>query len=113
MQEQLEQIKEAHNRTIAILKATQHTEKKLTEEAKILIQTLKNSILDGNELHGTIRRNQKIEVKRRNATKDFQSHVNEMLDKSLSLLSDLTSKSKQILKQVSEVTNDNSESESR
>ena len=95
------------------MKATQHTEHKLTEEASTLIQILKQSIANGDALYSIINEKLETENKQRQATREFQESANEMLDKSLGLLSVLSSKSKQHLQDVKEVSADNIDQEER
>lgn len=83
------------------MKATQNTERKLTQEAKNLIQTVKNSITDGDEMYNKIRENLKLQSIQKHATRGFQDNANEMLEKSLGLMTNLSSKSKPLLKGVS------------
>ena len=109
----MEQTENKLRNTTTVLRATQQTEQKLTEEAQILIQTLKISIADGDKLHENIMQSHNLELKRRKQTRDFQEDANEMLNKSLSLLTDLSSKSKQYLKNFSVVYKDDNTQEDR
>ena len=112
-EENLKAVTIALKKTKTILKATQHTEHKLTEEAGTLIQTLKESVANGDALYSIITEKLKTENVQRQATRDFQESANEMLDKSLGLLSALSSKSKQHLRDVKEVSADNIDQEER
>ena len=58
-------------KTSAILCATQKTEATLTAEAALLLKTLKESISEGDKLHVTISEQQKVEIERRVATRNF------------------------------------------
>lgn len=100
-------------KTKIILKATQNTEEKLTEEANNLIQIVKKSIADGDVMYNEIRENLKLQSIQKSATRGFQDNANEMLEKSLGLLSNLSSKSKHLLKGVSDAADDSFVQEKR
>jgi hypothetical protein len=72
---QLTKTETALKETTAILWATQHTEACLASLARELIDALKKSICDGNEMHQLLLRKRDDDVKRRAATKDFNDSV--------------------------------------
>lgn len=77
----LKQTEVALQKTNAILQATQHTEVCLTSEARAILQCLEQSIKDGDELYNLLSHARNEEVKKRNATRDFQTTMESILDK--------------------------------
>mmetsp|Transcript_7675 Transcript_7675/g.16643 ORF Transcript_7675/g.16643 Transcript_7675/m.16643 type:complete len:1058 (-) Transcript_7675:124-3297(-) len=78
-------------KTFAILQATQITENKLTLEASKLLQTLKESIKDGDFLYSVIMEQRDADIKRRLMTKKFHAASVAVLEKTNVSLSDLCS----------------------
>ena len=96
-----------------MLKATRDTENKLTMEAKSLIESLKESIADCGKFHEIIRTNREEDIKRRELTREFQNDIFTLLDKTLSLSSDLSSRSKKYLHDVSDYVKEDCEQEEK
>lgn len=72
---ELQHTKVSLSETTSILRATQHTEKCLTDEANQLLSTLKQSINDTNELHAQLMKNREGEIERKEATKTFNGAI--------------------------------------
>lgn len=66
-------------KTAAILDATQATEMNLTSEAAALIDSLRESIADGDSLHEKLIEKRNYEVERRDATRSFHSTASDIL----------------------------------
>ena len=81
-------------KTTAILEATQHTEVCLTAEAKSILQSLENSIKDGDRLHQLLAVARDNDIKNRNATKKFHSSTASMLISIIEKLNELTNHGK-------------------
>jgi hypothetical protein len=77
-------------KTSAILLATQRTEESLTLEATALLNTLKESIGDGDGLHNILQENRKCDVERKMATLKFHSNSIQILEKTIDSLHTLS-----------------------
>lgn len=66
-------------KTTLVLHATQKTESDLTGEATSLIQALKQSVADGNKMHGLVLDNRKADVERRQVAQQFNTSVASLL----------------------------------
>lgn len=73
--EELAKMQKTLKETNAILIATQHTESCLAKEANQLIQALKKSIQDGQELHSHLLQKRDEEVERKAATIAFNESI--------------------------------------
>uniref|UniRef100_A0A7S4K938 Kinesin motor domain-containing protein n=1 Tax=Odontella aurita TaxID=265563 RepID=A0A7S4K938_9STRA len=85
----------ALKKTSAILCATQRTEANLTAEAKVLLQTLKESLSEGDGLFKVIIDEHESEKKRRHATRNFHASSLSILQETISTLSTLSKEGEQ------------------
>lgn len=77
-------------KTVLVLNATRETERRLTNEAKLLMNTLELSIADGDSLHNLVKDMFDAEILKRDATKAFHSASSTLLKDSLVLLQQLS-----------------------
>lgn len=77
-------------RTNAVLEATQHTEEKLTSEARQLITAVKTSIQDGDEMYKILLDEREDDVERKAETKTFHNVT-------LTILKDLDTRMQDVL----------------
>lgn len=84
--ERLKKSEQTLRETVAILKATQKTESRLTHEAQELLSALRKSTEDGDFMHQTLMKNREDEILRRDATKTFKDSLIALLDESASAL---------------------------
>ena len=96
-----------------MLKATQKTEKELTEEAQVLIKTLKESIAEGKTLYNLVEHNYNEEIKRREETQKFTGKALQALGQATSELNKLSFESERELKQILEMSETNFDDENR
>jgi kinesin family protein 11 len=75
IEEQLADTKAQLERTVIVLRATQETESSLTSEAGALVEALKQSITDGDEMYQAILTSRENDIARRNAANEFNSVV--------------------------------------
>ena len=88
----MEQTEDTLKKTTLMLKATQRSERLLTNEANKLIATLKDSILDGDTLHKNLIDYQKEEEHRKANAREFQQTSSILLDGSVQTLNELSTK---------------------
>jgi len=81
----LHRTEDALIKTSAILEASRKTEENLTSEAKMLIDTIKESLQEGDELYQLLLDSRHSEIYRREATQDFHGAA-------ASILEDISSK---------------------
>ena len=77
----LKQTEVVLQKTNAILQATQNTEVCLTSEAKAILNSLEESINDGNDLYTLLSKAREEDVKKRNATKMLNAAMESTLNK--------------------------------
>lgn len=99
----LTQERESHEKTLlalqksqAILKATQHTEQCLTEEANMILKNLEDSIRDGDMLYYLLNEAREDVISKRFATRGFRNKTLSMSDSVLSHLNQLDSLEKSV-----------------
>ena len=95
------------------MRATQQTEQKLTEEAQILIQTLKKSIADGDALYDLVQTNHTTEVERKRETQKMQEETTKIAEKTMTDLSQFSKESEQILQGIEQITKEDFNIEKR
>lgn len=71
----LKHTRDLLDRTTLVLNATQQTEVKLTDEALALLEALKRSVANGDQLYEVILANKEADLKRQEAAKHFNSSV--------------------------------------
>lgn len=99
--------------TSAILKETQRTESKLTDEATRLIETLKISIDNGNSLYESVHEYVMDEISRKKATRKLEEESSIQISQTVSFLSELSDQSTTILKNLSSISETNLQGENR
>jgi hypothetical protein len=100
---QLRQTEITLTKTAAVLKATQQTEKSLTLEALALLQSLKESIGDGDKLYSMVQTSHNEELSKRSATRDYHESISVALNSAVSKLDDIAASEKDNILQVSEL----------
>jgi len=86
----LDETRNELQKTVLVLNATRETERRLTNEAKLLLNTLELSIADGDSLHSLIKDMFDAEIIKRDSTKAFHSASSALLKDSLVLLQQLS-----------------------
>jgi len=79
VEDELSKTRGELEKTTLVLHATQETETNLTKEANSLIQALKQSISDGDQLYETIVENRQADMKRRQVAKQFNTSIASIL----------------------------------
>lgn len=79
-QAELSKTRNELERTTLVLQATQQTEAYLTKEAMALINALKQSIKDGDELYQIVVSNRNDDVKRKRTANEFNALLGSLLD---------------------------------
>jgi len=100
-------------KTRAVLDATRRTESNLTSEAEKLLGTLRESLEDGDDLHGVILRHRSEDVARRQAARAYHESSAATLDTTLAALSELSSSASTLCRTATERSDNRSSSARR
>jgi hypothetical protein len=107
--ENLRQTELTLKKTATLLCATQKTEISLTAEATALIDALKNSIADGDDMHQMIRESRRADVDRRQATRKFNSAAAALLEGVVTSLTNLSAQEEEHRVRISTFAEDGAE----
>jgi hypothetical protein len=104
LSQELAKTQKTLKETNAILRATQHTESCLAKEANHLIQALKKSIQDGNDIHFQLLQKRDEDIERKRATSTFNESVVVVFEDISKVLDGLSSVQKDFGESISDST---------